>query len=402
MSCLQGKAVVLVVTGGIAAYKSAELCRMLINEGAMVRAAMTGSATRFITPLTFETLTQEPVATDLWSTTHPAEVGHISLADWAEAVVIAPATANIIGKMAGGVADDFVSTFLLAVRAPVLICPAMNVNMFEHPIVQDNLARLQKHGYRVMEPGAGFLACGWEGKGRLPEPGDILEEIRMILSPQDMNGLKVMVTAGPTREPWDDIRFMTNRSTGRMGLALAQAARRRGAEVILVTGPVNSRPPYGVETIPVESTLDMREAVRDNLGRVDVLVKAAAPADFRPARRVEGKIKKAETPSPIELTRNPDILAEIGAQKGGKILVGFAAESENLIENAKAKLKAKNLDMIIANQIGAPGAAFGTATNQVSIVFRDGKVEAVPLLSKEDVADRIWDRIAPLTDRFKA
>jgi len=220
----------------------------------------------------------------------------------------------------------------------------------------------------------------------------------MILSPQDLNGLKAMVTAGPTREPWDDIRFMTNRSTGRMGLALARAARRRGAEVILVTGPLNSRPPYGVETIPVESTLDMREAVLDNLGRVDVLVKAAAPADFRPARRVEGKIKKTKTPSPIELTRNPDILAEIGAQKGDKILVGFAAESENLIENAKAKLKAKNLDMIVANQIGAPGAAFGTATNQVSLVFQEGKVEALPLLGKEDVADRIWDRIVPLTD----
>ncbi|MFH1090185.1 MAG: bifunctional phosphopantothenoylcysteine decarboxylase/phosphopantothenate--cysteine ligase CoaBC [Pseudomonadota bacterium] len=396
MSLLQDKAVVLCVTGGIAAYKSAELTRLLIREGAKVRVTMTESAARFVTPLTFETLTGGPVAVDMWTRQGGYEVTHISLADFAQAVVIAPATANIIGKLASGLADDFVSTFLLAVRAPILVCPTMNVNMYENPVVQENLAKLRARGIKVAEPGSGWLACGWEGRGRMLEPAEIIEEIKGLLSPQDLGGLKVLVTSGPTREPWDDIRFISNRSTGQMGLALALTARRRGAKVILVTGPVAFDPPPGLETIKVETTIDMQKAVRDNLHRVDILMKAAAPSDFRPAERVSGKVKKTTLPQPIRLTKNPDILAEIGKDKGDKILVGFAAESENLIENAKKKLEAKNLDLIVANQIGPPDQSFGAATNRVWIIDRLGRIEEIPLADKEDIADRIWDRTAAL------
>jgi len=402
MAVLQGKKIVLAVTGGIAGYKAAELARLLVKEGAQVRVAMTQAATRFVTPLTFQSLTRAPVAADMWAPTQPVEINHISLADWAEAVVIAPATANIIGKAAAGIADDFVSTFILAVRCPILVCPAMNVNMFENSIVQDNLKKLQGHGFKIMAPASGLLACGWTGTGRLPEPAEIVEEVRGLLSPQDLAGYRVMVTAGPTREPWDDIRFLSNRSTGRMGLALARTARRRGAEVILVTGPIEAAPSWGVETIAVETTLEMQEAVVKHLPRVDILVKAAAPGDFRPARRTKGKVKKTEVPPPIELARNPDILEEIGRNKGDKFLVGFAAESEDLIENATTKLKKKNLDLVVANQIGAPGTAFATATNQVSIVYGDGRVEELPLLDKEEVADLIWDRITALVKRDHA
>ncbi|MFH1139657.1 MAG: bifunctional phosphopantothenoylcysteine decarboxylase/phosphopantothenate--cysteine ligase CoaBC [Pseudomonadota bacterium] len=396
MSILKEKKIVLVVTGGIAAYKSAELARLLIKEEARVRTVMTAAAQKFITPLTFQTLTLAPVAVDLWSSDHPFEVEHIGLADWADAVVIAPATANIIGKMAAGIADDFASTFLLAVKAPILACPSMNVNMFNHPAVQDNLARLAKHGVRVAAPASGFLACGWEGQGRLPEPPLIVEELKRLLSPGDMRGLRVMVTAGPTREAWDDIRYISNRSTGKMGLSLAVSAWRRGAEVILIAGPVDWLPPHGIETIPVESTRDMQAAVNNNLDRVEVLVKAAAPGDFRPAARIKGKLKKTGVPAPVELERNPDILAELGAKKGRQVLVGFAAESENLILHAKEKLRKKNLDLIVANQIGPPDESFGAATNRVWIIDRREEVEELPLLAKDEVAGLIWDRILPL------
>ena len=392
MTTLRDKKVALVVTGGIAAYKSAELARMLIREGAHVRVAMTRSAGRFITPLTFQTLTQHPVAEDMWAPSG-FEIDHISLADWADAVVIAPATANIIGKLAGGVADDFVSTFLLAVRAPVLVCPAMNVNMYDHPAVQANLQTLRERGVTVVEPGQGFLACGWEGKGRLADLPDIVEAVVDRLSPHDLEGLSVMVTAGPTREAWDDIRYISNRSSGLMGYSLALAARRRGAKVILVSGPVNAKPPAGVETIHVESTRDMRRAVLDHFQRVHILVKAAAPGDFRPATRVKGKVKKNDVPPPIELDRNPDILKEVGAEKGDRIVVGFAAESEHLIENASAKLKSKNMDLVVANQIGPADESFGAETNRVWLIDRDDHVEELPLMSKLDVAHRIWDRV---------
>ncbi|MBF0531364.1 MAG: bifunctional phosphopantothenoylcysteine decarboxylase/phosphopantothenate--cysteine ligase CoaBC [Deltaproteobacteria bacterium] len=388
---LKNKHIVLVVTGGIAAYKSAQLVRELEREGAMVRVAMTKAAAKFVTELTFQTLSKNPVATDLWA--ERSEIGHISLADWAQAVVIAPATGNIIGKMAGGIADDFVSTFLLAVKAPILVCPSMNVNMFDHPAVQGNIRHLQDWGYRVLEPDQGYLACGWEGRGRLPDLPIIVEELKKLLAQGDLIGLRVLVTAGPTREPWDDIRYLSNRSTGRMGLALAQAAWRRGAEVTLITGPINLPVPYGVRQVTVETTNDMLDAVHRELPGTNVLVKAAAPADFRPATRVQGKVKKGRIPPPIELAPNPDILKSIGEEGRNCFLVGFAAESENLLENAKAKLAAKNLDLIVANQIGPADQSFGAETNRVWIIDRQNSVEEIPLATKEDIADHIWDRI---------
>ncbi|MBW2085549.1 MAG: bifunctional phosphopantothenoylcysteine decarboxylase/phosphopantothenate--cysteine ligase CoaBC [Deltaproteobacteria bacterium] len=396
MNRLKDKHVVLAVTGGIAAYKSAELARMFMSHGAQVRVAMTQSACRFITPLTFQSLTREPVAMDLWEPEDSVKIGHIALAEWADVVVIAPATANIIGKMAAGIADEFLSTFLMAVHSPVVVCPAMNVNMYNHPVLQENLTRLRSLNYRVVDPGTGALACGTEGQGRLAELEDIVEETQAALSPQDLAGLTVMVTSGPTREQWDEIRFLSNLSSGKMGMALVRSARQRGAEVILITGPTALPSPYRVQTIPVESTIDMQNAVNEHFNRIDVLIGAAAPMDFRPSARVEGKVKKTEVPAPIELTLNPDILAGIGKNKGKKILIGFAAEAENMIKYAKAKLKAKNLDLIVANQIGAPGAAFTTETNQVSIIDPAGAVEELPLLPKEEVADLIWDRVVSL------
>lgn len=386
--------IVVVVTGGIAAYKSAELVRLLQKAGAIVRVAMTQAAAKFVTELTFQTLSQSPVATDLWA--ERPDVGHISLADWAQAVVVAPATANIIGKMAAGIADDFVSTFLLAVKAPILVCPSMNVNMYDHPAVRENCRKLQSWGYCLVDPVPGYLACGWEGRGRLPEPPIIVEELKKLLTDRDLGGWKVIVTAGPTREPWDDIRYLSNRSTGRMGLSLAQVAWRRGAEVVLITGPIGLAPPYGVRHIPVETTLEMEAAVHQELPGAKVLVKAAAPADFRPATRVSGKVKKGRIPPPIELAANPDILKGIGPNKGDCLLVGFAAEAENLLENAKGKLVAKNLDLIVANQIGPADQSFGAETNRVWILDRRGGVEEIPLAAKEEVADRIWDRIVVL------
>jgi phosphopantothenoylcysteine decarboxylase/phosphopantothenate--cysteine ligase len=388
---LENKRVVLVISGGIAAYKAAELARLLIREGALVRTAMTEAGSRFITPLTMQTLTGQPVALDLWAEDEPDRVAHIDLADWAQAVVVAPATANLVAKMAHGLADDLVSTFLLAVRAPVLVCPSMNVNMYDHPRVQANLAVVQQNA-SVMTPASGFLACGWEGRGRLPEPPEIIEGLKAMLTPQDMAGKTVLVTSGPTREAWDPIRYLSNRSTGQMGRALAVVALRRGAKVIYVTGPTALTPPQGAEVISVQSTLDMLQAVKTNLQRSDIVVKAAAPSDFRPADCCEQKIKKGHIPSPIALVPNPDILKEIAPIKGDRVVVGFAAESQQLIERAKAKLEEKKLDLIVANQIGAPDESFGAATNRVWIVDRAGGVEEVPLMSKEEVAGRIWDR----------
>lgn len=398
MTIFRDQNIVLAVTGGIAAFKAAELARLLIHEEAVVRVAMTEAATRFVTPLTFQHLTGEPVATDLWSTERPHEIGHITLADWAKVIVVAPATANFIGKMAAGIADDFLTTFTLAARCPILVCPAMNVNMYDNPIVQENIKKLCSLGVKVLDPASGLLACGWEGKGRLPQPEEIVEALRTILSPDDMAGLRVMVTAGPTWEAWDAIRYLGNRSTGQMGRALATAARRRGAEVTLVTGPTGAPAPIGVETVEIESTRDLLEAVDARFDQVDVLVKAAAPADFRPAFKVEGKVKKTEVPPPIELTRNPDVLAAMGQKKGKQTLVGFAAESENLIENAKLKLKKKNADLMVANQIGPPDESFGASTNRVWIIDRQDNIEELPLLAKEEVASLIWDRVLALRE----
>ncbi len=393
---LKGKKILLGITGGIAAYKSAELTRGLVKRGAEVKVIMTRNAQEFITPLTLQTLSGHPVYTDMFSLVEWSEIGHIALADYPDLIVIAPATANIIGKVAGGLADDLLSTTVMATRAPVLFCPAMNFNMFANPIVQDNIAKLSALGYLFMQPGSGELACKVVGEGRLPDPADILEAIEAALAPKDLSGERILITAGPTREPFDPVRFVSNYSSGKMGYALATAARRRGAEVVLVSGPTALDPPAGVQFVPVSSAVEMRSAVMDRLQGATVVIKAAAVADYRPAARAETKIKKKAGNLQIELERNPDIIAEIGRKKGGRILVGFAMETEDLIENAKKKLQAKNMDLVVANDLTTAGAGFQGDTNLVKIIGRDGSIEELPLMDKIDCADRILDRVKAL------
>ncbi|HOM06934.1 MAG TPA: bifunctional phosphopantothenoylcysteine decarboxylase/phosphopantothenate--cysteine ligase CoaBC [Syntrophales bacterium] len=392
---LRGKRVVLGVCGGIAAYKAAELTRELIREGAEVRVVMTQNATRFVTPLTFQVLSGRRVLTDTFGD-DGYDMNHIALADYAELMIIAPATANMVGKAASGIADDLLSTTVMTLRCPVLFCPAMNAAMYESPIVQDNLEKLRRAGFHVLEPAAGDLACGVSGKGRLPEISLIVTEAARLLSPQDLAGERILVTAGPTREPFDPVRFITNYSSGKMGYALAAAARRRGAEVVLVSGPVTLPPPYGVEAVMVESAREMFEKVMEHLERSTVIIKAAAVADYRPAVRSRGKIKKTKGPLILELERNPDIIAEVGKRKGDRILVGFAMESENLVENAAAKMKAKGMDFIVANDLNEEGAGFQHDTNKVRIIMNDGSIESLPLMDKLEVAHAILDRVKKL------
>jgi len=387
--------VVLGVCGGIAAYKAAELTRELIREGAEVRVVMTQNATRFVTPLTFQVLSGRRVLTDTFGD-DGYDMNHIALADYAELMIIAPATANMVGKAASGIADDLLSTTVMTLRCPVLFCPAMNAAMYESPIVQDNLEKLRRAGFHVLEPAAGDLACGVSGKGRLPEISLIVTEAARLLSPQDLAGERILVTAGPTREPFDPVRFITNYSSGKMGYALAAAARRRGAEVVLVSGPVTLPPPYGVEAVMVESAREMFEKVMEHLERSTVIIKAAAVADYRPAVRSRGKIKKTKGPLILELERNPDIIAEVGKRKGDRILVGFAMESENLVENAAAKMKAKGMDFIVANDLNEEGAGFQHDTNKVRIIMNDGSIESLPLMDKLEVAHAILDRVKKL------
>ncbi|HOK06456.1 MAG TPA: bifunctional phosphopantothenoylcysteine decarboxylase/phosphopantothenate--cysteine ligase CoaBC [Syntrophales bacterium] len=392
---LRGKRVVLGVCGGIAAYKAAELTRELIREGAEVRVVMTQNATRFVTPLTFQVLSGRRVLTDTFGD-DGYDMNHIALADYAELMIIAPATANMVGKAASGIADDLLSTTVMTLRCPVLFCPAMNAAMYESPIVQDNLGKLRRAGFHVLEPAVGDLACGVSGKGRLPEISLIVTEAARLLSPQDLAGERILVTAGPTREPFDPVRFITNYSSGKMGYALAAAARRRGAEVVLVSGPVTLPPPYGVEAVMVESAREMFEKVMEHLERSTVIIKAAAVADYRPAVRSRGKIKKTKGPLILELERNPDIIAEVGKRKGDRILVGFAMESENLVENAAAKMKAKGMDFIVANDLNEEGAGFQHDTNKVRIIMNDGSIESLPLMDKLEVAHAILDRVKKL------
>lgn len=386
---------VLGVCGGIAAYKAAELTRELIREGAEVRVVMTQNATRFVTPLTFQVLSGRRVLTDTFGD-DGYDMNHIALADYAELMIIAPATANMVGKAASGIADDLLSTTVMTLRCPVLFCPAMNAAMYESPIVQDNLGKLRRAGFHVLEPAVGDLACGVSGKGRLPEISLIVTEAARLLSPQDLAGERILVTAGPTREPFDPVRFITNYSSGKMGYALAAAARRRGAEVVLVSGPVTLPPPYGVEAVMVESAREMFEKVMEHLERSTVIIKAAAVADYRPAVRSRGKIKKTKGPLILELERNPDIIAEVGKRKGDRILVGFAMESENLVENAAAKMKAKGMDFIVANDLNEEGAGFQHDTNKVRIIMNDGSIESLPLMDKLEVAHAILDRVKKL------
>lgn len=391
---LTGKKIVLGVTGGIAAYKAAELTRVFVKKGAQVKVVMTRNAREFITPLTMQTLSGNPVFSDMYAATDRFDIDHISLADAADIFVIAPATANIIGKIASGIADDLLTTAVMAAKAPVLICPAMNVNMLNNAIVKENMAKLTARGYFILEPGYGELACKTEGAGRLPDAAEILEEVETILRKKDLRGEKILVTAGPTREPLDPVRFITNYSSGKMGYALAVMARRRGAEVTLVSGPSLLPIPRGVRYIGIETAIEMQDAVMANYQASTVIVKAAAVADFRPAVRSEAKIKKGKGGFSLSLAKNPDIIAEIGPLKGERLLIGFAMESENLIENARAKLVKKNMDYIVANSIVGEGAGFQSDTNVVVIISRDGKIEELPQMDKLEVADRILDKIS--------
>ncbi len=393
---LKGKKIVLGVTGGIAAYKAAELVRELVRSGAEVFVVMTRSAQAFITPLTFQTLSGNKVATELFSLIEESEIGHISLADRADLLVIAPATANAIGKIAGGIADDLLTTIVMAAKAPVLLAPAMNVHMWENPFCQENIQKLRGRGYHFIDPEAGELACGYEGKGRLAEIPAIVEEIRSILSPKDLWGDILLVTAGPTEEPIDPVRFLSNRSSGKMGFALARAARLRGAQVILVSGPSALPALPRVKSIPVRTAAEMREAVLENLAQASVLVMAAAVSDYRPRGTSPEKIKKSNSELTLPLELNPDILCEAGQRKGKRLLIGFAAETENLLANARKKLAEKNLDLIVANDVSLPGAGFAVDTNIVKVIDRSGKVEELPLMSKEDLADRVLDRVLSL------
>ena len=335
---LKERRIVLGVTGGIAAYKAAELVRELVRRGAQVRVIMTDHAREFITPLTFETLSGNPVAGGLFRLNGNFEIDHIALAQFAELIVIAPATANVIGKMAAGIADDLLTTVLIAATAPTLICPAMNDKMYANPVVKENLARLVARGHTVLEPGYGELACRTEGQGRLPDVPEIAEEIEAILAEKDLCEERILVTAGPTQEPFDPVRFISNYSSGKMGYALAVMARRRGAAVTLISGPTALPAPRGVDFVPVKTAIEMRDAVMAGLKRATVVIKAAAVSDYRPAARSATKIKKGHGPLTVSLERNPDIIAAIGKKKGNRIVVGFSMESDHLLEHARSKL----------------------------------------------------------------
>ena len=395
---LKDRRIVLGVTGGIAAYKAAELVRELVRRGAKVRVVMTDHACKFVTPLTFETLSGNPVATDLFWVPGEFEIGHIALAEFAELVVIAPATANIIGKMAAGLADDLLTTVLLATEAPVLICPAMNAKMYANSVVKENLARLVLRGHMILEPGYGELACRVEGQGRLAEPSEIAEEIESILTPKNLQGEHILVTAGPTQEPFDPVRFISNYSSGKMGYALAVMARRRGAAVTLVSGPTALPAPQGVAFVPIQTAAEMRDAVLANLEEATVVVKAAAVADYRPAVCEPVKIKKREASLTVHLERNPDIISEIASRKGDRIVVGFSMESDHLLEHARKKLVEKGMDFIVANDVTEPGAGFRGDTNVISILDREGGVEVFPLMDKMDVAGVILDRVRKMRE----
>ena len=385
--------IVLGITGGIAAYKAASLTRLLVKEGAAVRVIMTRSAQEFITPLTLQTLSGQPVYTKMFTPRQENELTHIALAEFADLLVVAPATANVIGKIAGGIADDLLTTTVMATKSPVLFCPAMNANMLANPAVRENMEKLTARGYFLMTSAYGDLACKVEGMGRLPEPEEIVEEINTILTPKDLHGRNMLITAGPTREPLDPVRFITNYSSGKMGYALAIMAMRRGANVTLISGPSALVPPRGVKFIGIATACEMLDAVLEHYKQANVIIKAAAVADYRPAARALSKIKKREGNLRLTLERNPDIIAELGRQKDNRIIIGFAMETENLVGNAIAKMETKNMDYIVANLLAQPGAGFQHDTNIVTIISRNGTREDLPLMNKMQVANRILDKV---------
>ncbi len=391
---LKEKTILLGVTGGIAAYKSASLASRLVKAGAEVRVIMTEHATNFINPITFETLTGHKCITDTFDRNFEFQVEHVSLAKKADVIMVAPATANIIAKLAHGLADDMLTTTILASHALKLIAPAMNTGMYENPVTQDNLALLKKYGMKVIEPAAGHLACGDEGKGKMPEPEILYEHIlRSCACKQDMKGLKVLVTAGPTQEAVDPVRFLTNHSSGRMGYSIAKACMLRGADVTLVTGRTALTPPLFVDVVPVVSAKDMYDAVISRSNEMDIIIKAAAVADYRPVHVAEEKVKKSDGSFSLELERTDDILKYLGEhKKPGQFLCGFSMETENMLENSRKKLEKKHLDMIAANNLKVPGAGFETTTNIITIITPDS-VKELELMSKDDAASCLLDEI---------
>ena len=399
---LKGKTVILGVTGSIAAYKAANLASMLRKQHADVQVIMTKNATEFINPITFETLTGKKCLVDTFDRNFQFQVEHVALAKRADLAIVAPATANIMAKLAHGLADDMLTTTLLACRCPRLIAPAMNTRMYENPITQDNMDILRKYGFRIIEPAVGHLACGDTGAGKLPPETLLLECILdEIAMEKDMKGLHVLITAGPTMEAIDPVRFISNHSTGKMGYALARVCRRRGAEVTLVSGKTNLEAPYGVTLVPVTSAQDMFEAVSSRAKEQDMIIKAAAVADYRPVTVAENKIKKSPGDMSIALKRTTDILAWLGEhRREGQVLCGFAMETEHMVEHAKEKLTRKHVDMIAANNVKVAGAGFGTDTNVVTLITEDG-VEELAKMSKEEVASRIVDALLRLRGNIK-
>lgn len=392
---LKGKTVVLGVTGSIAAYKIANLASMLVKLHADVNVIMTRNATNFINPITFETLTGNKCLVDTFDRNFQFNVEHVALAKRADIFMVAPASANVIGKIAHGIADDMLTTTIMACKCPKLISPAMNTNMFENPILQDNLKILEKYGYELIQPASGYLACGDTGAGKMPEPETLLQYIlRTIAKEKDLAGKQILITAGPTQEKIDPVRYITNHSTGKMGYALARAAMLRGARVTLVTGPVAIEPPMFVDVVPVTSAQHMADAVISRAPQMDIIIKAAAVADYRPVNPADEKIKKRDgEEASISLERTTDILKTLGEQKKeGQFLCGFSMETENMLENSKAKLEKKNLDMIVANNLKVQGAGFGTDTNVVTLITKD-TIKELELMSKDQVADAILTAI---------
>ncbi len=394
---IQKKNIVLGVSGGIAAYKSVELLRLLVKQGANVRVMMTKNAQWFVGPLTFEALSGQPVCTDLFEKNDDASIRHIQWAEAADAVVIAPATANVIGKLAGGIADDALSTFILAVTCPVIVCPSMNTHMFESRAVQRNLETLRADGHFIIDPESGTLACGTTGPGRLPEPEDIVDRIAYYLSTKDLKDKKILVTSGPTRESVDPVRFISNPSSGKMGFAVARAAEYRGGAVTLITGPTHLSDPNNVKVIRIQTAREMARAVFDNMAHSDIIIKTAAVSDYRPKDPATQKIKKEKGEQVLYLERTQDILKEIGRRKKDQILVGFAAETENLEQHAETKRVEKNLDIIVGNIVGEPSSGFGADTNKVTLFYKDGTQEPLPVMEKDAVAHILLDRILKRT-----
>jgi len=393
-SWIKDKNIVLGVCGGIAAYKSVELLRLMKKQGANVRVIMTQNATWFVGPMTFEALSDQPVCTNLFERDSEASMKHIAWAEQVDAVVIAPATANIIGKLANGIADDALSTFMLVVTSLKVVCPSMNTNMYQSRSVQRNLDILRADGYLVEEPDAGKLACGTVGPGRLPEPEDILDRLLHHLAPKDLSGKNIIVTAGPTREPIDPVRFIRNPSSGKMGFAVARAAEQRGGKVTLITGPTSLSDPLNITTVRIQTAREMANEVFDRLNDNHIVIKTAAVSDFRPTETARHKIKKENDDMVVYLQQNPDILKEAGRRKKNHILVGFAAETEELERNAGKKLTEKNLEIIVGNLVDHPKYGFQSDDNKVTFFYKDGTKEALPAMSKDEVAHTLLDRIA--------